>query len=208
MPKPINITELPVALQRFAGAIEFAGVEAVTKTALKARKAAVAKMHNEFVVRNKWTPKSVRFTPATMQRKYAEIWIADEYIAEQETGATRSPESGGTPIPAQIRDLIGIPETKVIPRSVRARQITGKKKKGLPNKPFVAKVNNTLGVWVRETASRLPIVLLYVLYTKAKRIRKRPWYRKPINDTYDSNIEPEYNAAVDRAIDRFMKKYI
>lgn len=224
----IKLSEVSEALIQYGKAIEFAGVEALTKTAILGKNAAKKSLNEEFLLKNKWTEKSIKITPAKFGDKdpFSEVYVKDKYIAEHENGVSRKPEPEGQPVPVEIREAAGISEKKVIPKSMRAKKLAKTTKKVGGNKPFVlerttksrvvgrkrkalvGRPRKTAGVWIRTGSDRHPIQLLYSITKRNIRLKPRPWYQEPVNSTYDSQIEPEFNRAVDKAIQRWESKFI
>lgn len=202
----IPIDKLGDALKQYVKSIEFAKVDALTKTALLCRNAARKSLDENFTLRNKYSQMSVTIKSATMDKPESEVYVRDKYLADQELGSTREEKEGGVPVPDQIYEAAGIGQNKVIPKQWRAKRLRDQKKAIKKNKAFVQTMKNTLGVWVREGKARFPVILLYTLVTGPRKLKKRPWYRDIVNSTYWSNIDPEFNAAVDRALERYFNR--
>jgi len=214
----IKMEDLPSALKDMAGAAEFAGVVALTRTALICRKEAKESMAEKFTMRNKYSPRSVRFTPATIKKKEAEVYVLDPYLAAQEKGLSRPSKPGGVNIPGAIRKAAGVAEEKVIPRGLRRNALVGRgtrtdqTKKGgkriRGNLPFYSDAFGHGAVYVRKAGGASGWNLLYNIETRPRKTRKRPWYQKVVDLAFDKNIEPQYDIAIDEQIERFSKKYI
>lgn len=225
----IDFKKMPEALRQYGKAHEFAKVEALTKTAQRCQGAAREKQDEQYELRNKHAQSAVRITPATMQKPESEVYVKDaHYIVEHETGGTRAAKDGGQPVPADIYEQAArqLTPTKVIPVSYRKKKILEGKLQGYSgrtkkrqarklsafksgNKPFVAEMpGGVTGVFIRLGKERFPLGLLYYLEMRAKKIKKdESWFEKPVGKAYDHYLEPEFDKAADRAVERYMQKY-
>lgn len=203
----VPIDRLPSLFKDLFSVNRLAGAIGLTRTAVKCKEAAKQSLRETFTLRNKYSESSVRIQIATAETMQAEVYVLDKYLAEQEEGATRPVKAGGTPIPSEIRAAANIDEKKVIPQAYRAKQLSQGSKAISKNKPFIATANNTTGVWVRTTEARLPVRLLYVLFSTPKKIQPKPWFREPVDKAYDDNIDPEYTKALDEQTTKLLMKY-
>lgn len=212
----IPFDQLGAAMGDIVKASRFAEAKALTRTAFACRKAAQENMEKRFTLRNRWSQSSVRVTMATPEKREAEVFVKDAYLADQELGRSRPAKSGGVNIPSVIREAAGIPFQKVIPKTWRRNTLVGRGERGNKamrgskkikgNRPFIATIKNTQGVWVRAGAARTPINLLYVIKEGPQKTKKREWYRTPVERTYDKEIGPQYQKAIDEEIERFWQK--
>lgn len=206
----LPLDRLPDALGDLRKAYDFAGVVALSRTAVKARDEARKALEDEFTLRNEYSKRSIQVKTATMQTPEAEVFVRDQYLADQELGATRDAKPEGQPIPIEIYRAAGIDSNRVIPKSLRRSALArGKAAKALVsgNKPFTARSKNATGVWVRETKKRLPILPLYFLVEGARKIAKRPWFRKSVEDSRDRFLPDEFEKAIDESLDRWLQRH-
>jgi len=228
----IDITELPKAFKELEGAYKFAEVDFLTQIAKLSQGAAKESLRENFTLKNTWTEKSVVITPAKtgMSEPFSEVFVRDKDIAEHEEGVSRPSDPEGQPIPNELREAAGIAENKVIPKSLRVKQLLkGTKAIKAGNKPFYLKAKNaptagsrprdkkkrkrgrpvkTEGIYVREGKERTPLILLYTMRKRNIKIKPRRWYEPSVNATYESKREPVYNEAVDRAIERWLARRV
>lgn len=203
----IPIEKLPSVIKDFATLHILAGAIALTRTAKHCQQAAIESLREKFIIRNKWSEKSIKITVATTETMQSEVYVLDKYLADHEEGATRPVKAGGTPIPIEIRAAAKIDEAKVIPQAYRASRLAKGSKPVNKARPFVATANNTTGVWVRSSDKRLPIQLLYALSERPKKIEPRPWFQQPVEEAYDRHLDPEFTRALDEQTTRLLVKY-
>ena len=93
-------------LKTFAAqAVPFANRATLNDAVFMARKVAQNELGQRMILRNKWTASSVRVQRATQKRvrdQHAVVGAVDQYLEQQEFGATRRPEGKhGVPIPTR-----------------------------------------------------------------------------------------------------------
>lgn len=192
----VELSELPKKLGKLSKSMRFAGILTLTWLAKDGQAAARESLVRNFTLRNSWTKNGIRITPATKQTEESEVYSKDWYIAQHEEGIRRDPPQGDVfQIPSALREVLGLPATKIIPKSKRGKNIVGKKIKG--NRPFVARMRNgKTGIFVRTSEDQYPIRLLYTLQRQDVKIDKKPWFFKPIDLAYERNIDKRYDEAV------------
>ncbi len=189
--------------------LRFAGILALTRTAVAAKDNVKANLQKEFTLRNRWTQGGIRITPAKREpQPFSEVWSADWFIAQHETGIRRKPPgTGDFQIPSFIRQVAGLPEDKLIKRNLRAKSLFDKIQSGarLPkiagHRPFLAiAVDAGLGIFVRSSGDRLPIRLLYKIQDEPVEIDKNVWFFPVVDKTFDQEFDGIYSKAVVEAL--------
>jgi len=192
----IDIDKLPSTLTELEKQLRFAAVIALTRTAIDGQKAVREQQEKLFTLRNKWTQRGVRITPATKQKVESEVYLADWYIAQFEEGGSRKkPKGESFQIPAFIREVAGISEKKLIPKSKKVSVLSTKKFKG--KRTFIAQMKKgKRGLFVKTDDQVNPIRLLYVLQDKDIPIKKKPFFFKAVDKAYLHNVEKHYDKAI------------
>lgn len=194
-----ELDKLSSRLSNVASSIRFAGIVALTRTAIKAKADVQTKIREVFINRNAWSAKSVAVTAAQKKdpEPFAEVFVRDKYLAEQELGATRTTKN--TPaVPIQIYEITGTSENKVIARPLRAASLMkGKKALASGNKPFLARTRSGKRfIFVRKGDERYPIIPLYALDDdKTYKVEPKPFFFDTTQKSFDQNIEAEYDKA-------------
>ena len=199
----IGMDQLGSKVMGAAEELEFAGVVALTRTAGRAKRAVQDILPERFIIRNKWTIRGIRITPATKKKPEAEVYSKDWYMPIHEEGGRREPKGETFWIPVNIRNAIGKSAKDMIPVSMRPKNILKKKVHG--NLPFVATYNGKTGIFVKTGDPTRPVEMLYYRYDKAIKIEKQKWFFDEIFAIYDKYMDVEYNRALQEAFERGVK---
>lgn len=190
----------PEAIEEALNAFHWAGVTAMTRTAFKARGAAIDSFKQKFKIRAKsWPASQIRYQKATMDEQFAEVYSESKEMASQELGGSRS---DGSPykVPEALFDVFGVNEAKVIPKQYRANQLIGKKIGGVI--PYLETVNGKEGVWAQtDEGTRL----LYAL-TPEIAIEAKPWFYDDVSEFIDARLPIEFENAVEEQMERALSR--
>lgn len=207
MPDPISIS---VDLRRFnawtsaaiARQVPYATARALTALAKAAQTEIRAHLGDpgRFRLRSTWTARGIRIVPAE-KRDYpacqAIVGSRDEYLVLQETGGTKTPNSGRrlaipAKIPASRRGTLGVP------KSIRPRRLIDTKR-GWIDEDQDLLVRDRAGA--RFVGPRRPPAVYFFLRTSAK-IRPVLGFRETatgiVRDQYRERLQAELQAALER----------
>ncbi len=198
-----NLNETAAALSRIPGDVEFAGVVALTRTGKRIQLVIQAQADAKFNLKNKFTIRSVRLSPATKQNIEARIFTTYEALTVQDEGGTR--RRGISYIPGRgFERATGIdPKKKVIRKRFKGPNIgevsfkAGKKRA----RPFTLKSGGKEFIAVRQAGASNPLDILYLTVRGSVRIPKREFFEEPGEKEYNEAFEIEY----DRAFEQFVK---
>jgi hypothetical protein len=204
----IKAEKLGEEIYKTCNAFHYAGAIALTKTAKHAQQDVREIMQDLFTIRNKWTISGVRITPAKAKddAPFAEVYSKDWYMPIHDVGGVRQPKGKfGFWIPKDIRRAAGIDFKKIIPASMRPKNLLKPKSKARihDNRPFLAKTKGGMeGIFVRTGKARTPVEMLYMRYDKGVNIKSRRWFMDTVSASYDKWFEQEYNEALLRQVER------
>jgi len=187
--------QLPGALEEALNAFQWAAMTAGTRTVFIGRKVAIASFNERFTSRNKFQEAKIRYKKASIDDMVAEVYVDSSDLAMQETGGVRS-EVGEFRVPVGVYEVFGLDPKKVIPQSMRARNILGKTIKGVV--PFVSNVNGLEGVWAKTDDGQR---LLYALSPQLE-FEPRPWFYEPVLEAFEDNLEQQFDQAAEEQLNR------
>lgn len=193
---------------------QFAAAVALTRTAKRVQVVAQAEVARKMNLKNPWTQKGIRITPATKEKLEAEVYSKDWYMPQQEGGAKRTAKSGKYYIPGDdFKNITGIdPKRQVIPRNLRHDKIGVRRIGPAGAVPFLIRSRKggaqLLAVRTGRTATikgpdgrlRAPIGILYLVVNRPVNIRARHFFFDPSVKEYDRVIADEYFKAYDEFV--------
>jgi hypothetical protein len=167
--------------------VPFALARSLTVTARDAQVDVKADLPTKFTLRNTWTARGIRITPARKGTPEAVVGSLEPYMARQETGGNRRPRS---------HSKIAVPATKqsrVIPKSKRPAALKGK--------PRVFKIVTRFGAGIvqREGKKRYPLKFLYWL-KRGVRVKPRFGFKAEVSDTVEKRFGPNFVQALSQAM--------
>ena len=190
----LTLEQVVKRLKKLPDDIAFAGAVALTRTAKFVQKAVQDEIGEKFTLRNNWTKRGIRITPATKGSLQAEVYSLDYYIPQQDAGAQRRPKSGKFNIPGKhFYGLTGLnPKKKVIPKRLRPNNLVNTKVKG--RKAFAVKFKSgATGIAVGLENRKLGV--LFIQVKEPVHIRGRKIFHEPADDAYDKHISREFDIA-------------
>jgi hypothetical protein len=202
MPQIIDIKDLPKAIEKKAKSMRFAGVVSLTWTAKDAQAAVKKSLAKKFTLRNPWTQRGLRITPAKtgQTEPFAEVYHIDEFIAQHEKTQKRTAfQVGGEfwiPLPSFYK-YFKKDKKKRIPKSLRPRSIINKKIRG--KVPFKATAKG--GLYLFLETRKGGYIGLYKIQKEPIQIKDRNWFYTTVDKTYDKKFEKNY----DKAVRKFVK---
>ena len=199
----ISLDKLPDRFYKAAQTFSFAGVVALTRTAVDCQKATRKSLEENFTLRNKHTQRGIRIEPATKKTNTAKVFSVDEYIADHEEGETRDlPDGNQFVIPAQIREVFKISEKRKIPKSKGRTKIVGRKIG--KSKPYLGKSRKGKpGIFYRDKDKKTR--LLYAIHTKPIQLDRREWFFPTVEKTYNEKFPLQYKRALNEGFKKLTK---
>lgn len=168
--------------------IPFAMALTLTRTAQDCQKEVQRKLPTQFTIRNTWTEKGIRITPASKTNLQSSIYTKDDYMVLQNDGGVKKPRSGKV---LAIPEAIRTSNTDILKRSMRPKSLLGKKKSGI----FYAVMPSGMkGIWQREGKKGKP-KLLYAFKTDAK-VKPRFNFEPTILKTASESMDRQFNLAM------------
>lgn len=184
----VEFKNLSKAITKRLSEEKFASIIALTRTASQARVEVQKEIGKQFTIRNKFTQRGVIFKPATKQNIESRVELVNRaYLAQYEAGnPSETKRNGSFAIPVNLGKVSSFNNKKLIPRRLRPRQALEKLRiKG--NRPFIATVKNTTGIFVRLSKASNPITLLYN-FTKSRKVKRTEFFSKTVRGFYDKNF--------------------
>jgi hypothetical protein len=181
------------ALQKMGKQVDFAVVVALTRTARDCADAAKANLAKEFTLRNKYTERGIRITPAKKGpgEPFSEVYTLDQYIADHESGKKRDLPGEGW-VPVSVRDVFGVSPSKVLPKALRAPVLRNQK---IHKGKRIFYTENWKGrkaiMAIHEGKPRM----LYAHSTTAT-IRKNEWFYDAVNQEWSNQFNKRYQEAL------------
>jgi hypothetical protein len=132
--------------------VPFALARALTMTARDAQVDYRGELPKRFTLRNSWTSRGIRITPATKANPEAVVGSLEPYMARQEDGGTKTPKTA---------HRVAVPKVKpsrIIPKSKRPRALLGK-----PGVFEVTTGRYAGAIMQRDGRARTPVTILYWL---------------------------------------------
>ncbi len=169
--------------------IEFAGIVTLTRLAKKSQYKIQSELPEKFTIRTPWTIKGIRITPATKKTKESEVFSKDWYMPSHELGKDRRARSGYFLIPVHLREYLGIPENKLIPRKYKSPASLLKQNFG-GKKPFM----HDNGIYIEDHDKKAELLLYF--YPKKIEIKKNKWFFDTIDKVYDEEFERTWQQAM------------
>jgi len=201
----VLFSDLPKKFEQMQKNQKFAGVVALTRMAIQGRSDVIKSAEKNFTLRNKWIIKGIRYKKADIKQldPFSEIFTKDGYMYDHEEGTNRKLKSPGY-IHVGTRDIFGIPETKVIPRSMYGANLDwtqkgSARKKKLKGKRTFKKIftsrsgKQKIGRFV-EVSGRSKLMIMEQAGTPVK-IKRRPWFKPAMDKSYDKNFKRIYDKA-------------
>jgi hypothetical protein len=116
-----------------ADQLPFTIARALTMTAQDAQMESQQLAVNVFKLRNDWTIRNIKITPATKTKLVAEVYTdtsnrstgAPDYLPPQEDGAEKVPHNGHAHLAIPTRYLWALAGSKVIPTELRPKNLLG-----------------------------------------------------------------------------------
>jgi hypothetical protein len=181
------------AIDNMAKQVQFAIIVALTRTARDCADAAKRNLADEFILKNKYTERGIRVTPAKKGpgEPFAEVYTRDKYIAQHEEGGTRQlPGEGWAPV--AVRDVFGVAENKVLPKALKPNQIRNlKQHKG--RRIFLA--DDWKGQKAIMAIHNGRPRMLYV-HKQSVDIRRNEWFYDAVNQEWDKQFNKRYTEAL------------
>ena len=194
------LSDLAERLKQAGKNVRFATAIAITRATQSAQKAVRERMADVFTLRNKWSQGSVRITAARSDQPViqSEIFVKDAYLADQETGGTRSlRKDEAIPLPMlyeETRATLG----KAIPRGLRAGAIARS------GRGFVRKAQSGKSyVFVRADGRAVPVFLLQdaeLGQAESYKLDRKPFFEDTVEQTFTREIDPEYDKAFEKYV--------
>jgi len=207
-----NLPELAKVFKRVAEDASFAGAVALTKTAQLGQAEVKKHLEKKFNLKNSWTARGIRITPATKKNLQSEIYTLDDYIAYHDKGAVRSDRKDFLVPGKGFQKVTGIdPKKRVIPKKFKRpavfkkqfpiKVIGGKGSKGKA-KPFVLKLRSGKEmIAVRQTSKEKPLDILYYIHKGSIKLKGRRFFEQPTENIYNKKFQEEY----DKAFEKYVK---
>lgn len=191
--KDLDPRQAAETIQKRADQTEFAAIVALTWTAKNGQAMVKDSLRARFILRNTWTERGIRITPATKTKPEADVYSKDEYIAHQEKGGIRARRFPAyIPIRDSIQQVLGVDKKKVIPKGLRAKQLLAKKNhKGKPVYQGKSKAGNDVVFIGRGNDKRG----LYVVRRSPVHNPKNPWFYVVMVKAYDDHYDKNFEAA-------------
>ena len=180
--------EIPLIYKHAQKQAPFAAALALTLTAKDGQEDVRASLPSKFKLRNAWTSRNIRVTPANKQGLEA-IVSAPDYMALQEAGGTKTPVSGRH---------IGIPNRKALGDGILR---AGKRPRGLLDKPGVFILERKGERLVAQRAGRKGRKLR-ILYSLEASQDVKPVFGmfETVRGTVDRKFAMRFDEALQRAI--------
>jgi len=194
---------------------------ALTRTAQDVQGEIKGTLGDHFEIRRNWVARGIRFTPAKKTHLSAEVGSVDEFMRAHGVGETVTPKAGSKamaiPVPGGGRPT---PEAQTPERtwpsrilgkanqrsfSRFARKKAGKRVQRAKPSPFVARINDRLGVYIRAGKERFPIKALWLFREKIQQPRDWPFIEEvqtTVNRVWASNVVKATEKALATAIAR------
>lgn len=170
--------------------VPFAVVRSLTEIAVESRDVLRSVERARFTLRSQWVQRGTQARSATKASMRSEVGSVDWFMAEHEGGAVRRPRSARH-----------IAEPRLI-RTNRKRRITpAKRPRQVLKKPNVYRAKTRRGneAIYRRGKGRRPPTLLYLLHEQV-RIKKRPWFEKPVIATTRRRLPKIFGRNLGRGI--------
>lgn len=188
--------------------LNFANAISLTRTAQLCKKAVQDNIPDVFDTRNNWSKNSVRITAADYKSNaepQAEIYVKDSYLADQELGRTRKLGTDeAIPLTLLYQETKAQP-MKVIPRGLRAGALA-RNRANAKGKPFVARTKDGRSFLFVRKLDGSGIAPIYKLQdanigdAESYQVKKREFFHDTVQDTYEKNIEEQWEAAFDKYV--------
>lgn len=189
-------------LSRIKKNVEFANAVALTRTAQAGQTDVRTDLKSKFTLRNTWTERGIRISPATPDKLEAEVYSKDWYMTQQEEGAQRAPKEGEDSLFLRGEDFYRVTkaaENRVVAKRYRPGPIVGRK----INKNVVYKGRFRSGagfIGVAKPASEMRkgerrFYILYILVKKRANIRARKFFFSNIDAAWNKRFQKNYDDA-------------